>query len=55
MKVKRSKEDKSKYDKFRVTTKKKKRLKYNGPYGFVYTKERLEDEKRFKEKNNNRS
>ena len=40
MKVKRSKEDKSKYDKFKVNATKKKRLKYVNNY-----EEMLEDMK----------
>jgi len=42
MKIKRSKEDKSKYDKFKVTPKKKKRVKYGQDYVHNY-KEMLED------------
>ena len=42
MKVKRSKEDKTKYNKFKVTTKKKKRVKYGQEYVSNY-EELLED------------
>jgi hypothetical protein len=42
MKVKRSKEDKSKYNKFKVKTTKKKRLKYGQEYVNNYA-EMLED------------
>ena len=42
MKVKRSKEDKSKYDKFKVKTTKKQRLKYGQEYVNNY-EEMLED------------
>ena len=42
MKVKRSKEDKKKYDKFKVKTTKKQRLKYGQEYVKNY-KEMLED------------
>jgi hypothetical protein len=42
MKVKRSKEDKSKYNKFKVKTTKKKRLKYGQEYVSNYA-EMLED------------
>ena len=44
MKTKRSKEDKSKYDKFRVTPDKKKRLKYGQEYVNNYA-EMLDDMK----------
>ena len=44
MKVKRSKEDKSKYDKFKVKTTKKQRLKYGQEYVNNY-EEMLEDMK----------
>ena len=44
MKVKRSKEDKTKYDKFKVMPKKKKRVKYSQEYVSNY-EEMLEDMK----------